>query len=79
MLAHGGNNNLDCFIKQANIFIEKKKQYRLFIMHFFNFQALLNHRANACSCSFFKRTGVLSFLIPVLRTKFHTKISYKIL
>jgi hypothetical protein len=42
-------------------------------MHFFNFQALLNHRANACSCSFFKRTGVLSFFYP--RTK--DKISYK--
>jgi hypothetical protein len=40
-----GNNNLDCYIKQANIFISRKKT-----IHFYDFQALLNHRANARSC-----------------------------
>jgi hypothetical protein len=49
------NNNLDCFIKQSNIFTWRLLRHLLFVWRhllciFYNFQALLNHRANACSC-----------------------------
>jgi hypothetical protein len=38
-----GNNNLDCFIKQSNIFIYRKIIQTIYYTS-------LNHRANACSC-----------------------------
>jgi hypothetical protein len=44
------NDNLDCFIKQSNIFIWRKKIQAIYYAFFYNFQSSLNHRANACSC-----------------------------
>jgi hypothetical protein len=69
------NNNLDCFIKTSQYFHINNTGYLLFI--FYNFQASLNHRANACSCFATRRrkepeqTGDRSFsgrrLRPVLK------------
>jgi hypothetical protein len=43
------NNNLDCFIKQSNIFIQGKK-YRLFFTHILLFSSFAQPQSKCRSC-----------------------------